>query len=489
MAFEVSTFTNTGMELLAAASATKTLVLDHVYCFDNFLPEEELITVEAADLADYQYHDQIGDNILITKISSVGIDPNSDNLSRAVVDLSLHPFVEDNVTVNAVVVTAHWVEAGQSSAEMTFYCISDHNGIVVPYNAKISITQQIVFSFVFNRISSITVADSVSNYLLADETKRFLTTHSVESTMVGDDQEIYGNKTFHDYVAFDTRITPEQELSGGIIMKRQGDPMVTLDATTTGLKIESNNNPSPSDLLLSVGTIYNPRPMTLRASMDDRTSIELSVDGIICRQLNPGMITDLRPIEDDSFSVGFEDARWFEGYINNVYAVNMTASDNISCPGTSILNKISANDVNVSGDIVCAGDINSSIYTRNYMWRGVDGNNYRGMLNIDPLQENVVYPGDVVEIEIGQTFWNEFQPTGGDIPYNKRIFMEDNNTYKLGYWKNYGEKPTHTAADWRFESSNVNLPGGMYAVKTAVKALEGQDERRYSDIVIKLMKL
>ena len=199
MAFQYSEFTTSGMQLLSAASATKTLVIDDIYCLSSAVSESDLIQSTPAWCA--QHPDRL--YTVLGRVVSVGVDPNSDGMSRIVIDLSAGQS-EADVTVRTVIVTAHSVEAGSESEVQTFYGITDPQGIVVPVGGPVPISQQIAFTFAFSRASSITVADSVSNYLLADEVDRFVTTHSTSSTVSGDDQFIYGVKYFRDGIAIAT---------------------------------------------------------------------------------------------------------------------------------------------------------------------------------------------------------------------------------------------------------------------------------------------
>ncbi|CAJ0601084.1 unnamed protein product [Cylicocyclus nassatus] len=127
-------------------------------------------------------------------VISVGTDPTSESNSRIVVALSLAGGVTQDVTIRTVVVTAHTEEAGSVSTPVTFIGSSDATGIVVPYNANTTIKVNLALSFAFNRASTVTVAGSIANYLLADEVNRFVTTHALAGATQGDDQVIYGEK-------------------------------------------------------------------------------------------------------------------------------------------------------------------------------------------------------------------------------------------------------------------------------------------------------
>lgn len=193
MAFNVSKITNTGLELISAASATKTIVIDHIYCLSIQAPEDEILTQPPSYWAN---HASIVQGVNASVVS-VGVDPNSSSMSRIVLGFTLIGIFASR-TVKTVVVTAHSTEAGTDSEEMTFYGMADSTGLAVPYSSKTLITTQLAISFAFSRESSITVSGSVENYLLADEIARFVTTHGTSSTAVGESQDIYGAKTIKD---------------------------------------------------------------------------------------------------------------------------------------------------------------------------------------------------------------------------------------------------------------------------------------------------
>ena len=188
MAFDVNIFTDSGLTLLSAVSATKSLVIDTVIPIETVTTDYNL-QVQAAS-----YFEGFRSASVNADVISVGTDPASESNSRIVVALSLAGGVTQDVTIRTVVVTAHTEEAGSASTPVTFIGSSDAAGIVVPYNATTTIKVNLALSFAFNRASTVTVAGSIANYLLADEVNRFVTTHALAGATQGDDQVIYGEK-------------------------------------------------------------------------------------------------------------------------------------------------------------------------------------------------------------------------------------------------------------------------------------------------------
>ena len=192
MAFNLSKFTNTGLELLSAASATKTLVIDNIYCLSVAIQDADLISQPPSYFANHANRDRY----ISASVVSIGNDPNSNLASRIVIGLSLQN-VTSNRTAKTIIITAHYNAQGEIGPEVTFYGLSDSSGVMVPYNSRVPVALQLAISFAFSRTSAITVAGSVENYLLADEVSRFVTTHATNSTVEGEAQTILGTKTFY----------------------------------------------------------------------------------------------------------------------------------------------------------------------------------------------------------------------------------------------------------------------------------------------------
>lgn len=192
MSFKVSSVTNAGLDLIAAASSTDNLVIDNVICISVELPEVDILDKPV----DYFLNHASRNTDVTAEVVSAGIDPNTEHNSRIVISFKKSSDTS-NGTVKTIIVTGHSlsVTAG-GSTEVTFYGLSDDVGLEIPYNEKTDLITQLSISFAFSRDSSIVIGATTPNYLLASETSRFVTTHSVNSATAGDEQVIYGHKTF-----------------------------------------------------------------------------------------------------------------------------------------------------------------------------------------------------------------------------------------------------------------------------------------------------
>lgn len=553
MAFQISEFTNTGMELLAAASATKTLVIDSIYCLEEQLDENTLIAITPEELQ--QRSDLIHDYTI--KVASVGIDPNSDELSRVVIDLAMQPSATASRVFKTLVVTAHYIEAGQNSAIMTFYGMSDENGMEVPYNASVELTQQIVFTFAFNRDSSITVADSVSNYLLADETKRFMTTHSMQSTLVGDYQVVYGDKYFRDGITVDRRVDEYDELRGGIHLTSNGTQCASIltkdiyNPDVNGLIFASEidhtlaRNEKVFVFTTTSGQISN--DIEIRASWDDPTKLELRAPILNCSKLYCETTLDLYPSEDDTYVLGGDGQRWSsigvyqldtksilnewtsefygdmkavlhgnggayqidvttggESTTSYIFTANAFACDvEVNCrslhtTSTALVdgnltvrsNAIISGDARV-GSLSAIQDADGSVYSMHYFTRKyVSGNTYEGYLNLKPA--STTDADSVLPGDIVEIAINQ----AFIDRYGEGGVIKMNKRIFINYSDDTNryraltlQALTTSYNQCELYESSMEIPDGAYVTKNHVDSFTGSQYRENGIRVLKLMKL
>lgn len=210
MTLAVHTFTISGRDLLSAASATKTIDIDHIYCIESEVSQADILSQPKT------YFSALASNKLSARVTSAGDDPDNPGRSRIVIEVRLTAAASADVTMKTLVVCAHAVDAGVDGEEKTFYGISDPVGIVIPYSTSIPIKQNLSFSFAFTDESEITVDGDLTSYLLESEVGRFVTTHKAGEPTEGDDQTIQGYKEFVDGVG-----TPEihaTDEDGGILV-------------------------------------------------------------------------------------------------------------------------------------------------------------------------------------------------------------------------------------------------------------------------------
>lgn len=195
MSLAVHTFTISGRDLLSAASATKTIDIDHIYCIESEVSQSDILSQPKT------YFSALASNKLSARVTSAGDDPDNPGRSRIVIEVRLTAQASEDVTMKTLVVTAHTVDAGVDGEEATFYGISDPVGIVIPYSTSIPVKQNLSFSFAFTPTSSITVDGDLTSYLLESEVNRFVTTHKAGEPSQGDSQDIRGTKAFVDGIA------------------------------------------------------------------------------------------------------------------------------------------------------------------------------------------------------------------------------------------------------------------------------------------------
>lgn len=218
-------FTQLGLQLLAEAAATDEIVIDRV-----FLSEEYRHPDTVDDYADDpdEFDGQFGSADVIGTVLSAGVaDTTGSNKARIVVNLKLADNVTEFRDIRTVVISAHHKPVGDSAREEVLFCATyfeepeDAPLTLFPVDASISKiprTIDVAFEFAFENDSHVTVSsDTANHYLLADEMSRFVTAHSAESSVVGNDQDIYGKKTFKDAVVFDTS-APAVEFKDGLVV-------------------------------------------------------------------------------------------------------------------------------------------------------------------------------------------------------------------------------------------------------------------------------
>lgn len=529
-------FTNTGLDLLSAASATKSIVIDHIYCLDHILDTETFIGITPAELVAEQMSG------VTASVVSVGIDPNSGTLSRIIVALSLNS-VTTSKTVRTLMVTAHYDDAGSASQEVTFFGFSDSTGIEVPYNSAVPIIQQVAFTFALNRESTITVADSVSNYLLADETSRFITTHSVNSTIAGDRQRIFGDKIFQDNVVVNKR-----DAETGILKFTYGDsPRLDVTAKNgAGVQFETHQQAQvlsgilydfshEGTLLAGIGTT------TADAPINWGTQGTMSVDTLCTRYLvGPSagdviMRGNLIPEDNDSVQLGDDAHIWAYAYIGGIEASQIVLNGPLTCEFTSNaigLNlkvsdtvyaftqggfmtgdlfalgtanivdaritgnldagplKITNGSISVKGDIIPESNNQGYLGATNKRFNAIFGNEISGnkvvaskysvngmdvIPQLEPLGGGSVRVGDTVEVLIPKS---SLSASGITSPkrFGDTIDVPAGNNFSLGYWAIDGE--------WSFRTGQDKLPSGRYALKSDLS-----DITTYTQYVIKLLRL
>lgn len=192
MAFEVSQFSNSGLELLGQLSSHKSLVVKNIlaaekaYTADSFEQNIAWWTQEtAATMAKVN-----------ASLSSAGHDKDQ---ARLTIKFTAKPGHQDNIGIRTVIVIACGKESGVETDDIVYCGVSDPQGItVLGYKeGGVDVSTAVSLYFKFNAASSITLETNENpDFVLHSEMDRFLSCHKVGDVTVGEDQEVRGSKYF-----------------------------------------------------------------------------------------------------------------------------------------------------------------------------------------------------------------------------------------------------------------------------------------------------
>ena len=192
MAFEVSQFSNKGLELLGQLSSHKSLVVK------NILAAETAYT--AADfeqnIAWWTQETAATMAKVNVSLSSAGHDKDQ---ARLTIKFTAKPGHQDNIGIKTVIVIACGKESGVETDDIVYCGVSDPQGItVLGYKeGGVDVSTAVSLYFKFNAASSITLETNENpDFVLHSEMDRFLSCHKVGDVTVGEDQEVRGNKYF-----------------------------------------------------------------------------------------------------------------------------------------------------------------------------------------------------------------------------------------------------------------------------------------------------
>ena len=192
MAFEVSQFSNKGLELLGQLSSHKSLVVK------NILAAEKAYT--AADfeqnIAWWTQETAASMAKVNASLSSAGHDKDQ---ARLTIKFTAKPGHQDNIGIKTVIVIACGKESGVETDDIVYCGVSDPQGItVLGYKeGGVDVSTAVSLYFKFNAASSITLETNENpDFVLHSEMDRFLSCHKVGDVTVGEDQDVRGSKYF-----------------------------------------------------------------------------------------------------------------------------------------------------------------------------------------------------------------------------------------------------------------------------------------------------
>ena len=328
MAFEVSQFSNKGLELLGQLSSHKSLVIK------NILAAETAYT--AADFEQNIAWWTQETNATMAKVnaslSSAGHDKDQ---ARLTIKFTAKPGHQDNIGIKTVIVIACGKESGVETDDIIYCGVSDPQGItVLGYKeGGIDVSTAVSLYFKFNAASNITLATNENpDFVLHSEMDRFVSCHKVGDITIGEDQEIRGSKYFQNGIMLNgqdgrsciefTDIYGRQDVACTVSISPQSRGV----GISYGAHLFTTDNDCILGMDLSDGT-------NLYELTKKRASYhvpELYVDGLVTNSINIDTGEDITLKANvvpmgDNVSVGTSTTPF-----NNIHATNLNAT-NIKC--------------------------------------------------------------------------------------------------------------------------------------------------------------
>ena len=323
MAFEVSQFSNKGLELLGQLSSHKSLVIKNIlaaetaYTADDFEQNIAWWTQETtATMAKVN-----------ASLSSAGHDKDQ---ARLTIKFTAKPGHQDNIGIKTVIVIACGKESGVETDDIVYCGVSDPQGItVLGYKeGGVDVSTAVSLYFKFNAASSITLETNENpDFVLHSEMDRFVSCHKVGDVTVGEDQEIRGSKYFQN----------------GIMLNGQdGRSCIEFTDVYGRQNVACSVSVSPQER--GIGLTYGAHLFTdtdrmFTMELDDGTGLydltkqrasyrvpELYADQIVANMLvtdtdNITLKSNIVP-NDDNVSLGTDTT-----HFNNIYATNLNATN------------------------------------------------------------------------------------------------------------------------------------------------------------------
>lgn len=198
MAFEISRFSEAGLDLLSQISSSKALKIKNIYADSIYHEDDDL------EQDPYWWSEQTATTMAKVDATISAISP-IEGQARLIIDLSLKASETSDVTIRTVVITACAVESGVEGEEVVFAGISDEDGVEVLYRSGIKISTAVAFYFKFNNTANIEIDTGIDpNFVIHSELDRFVSCHVIGDNYSGENQTIYGNKFFQDSIYLNT---------------------------------------------------------------------------------------------------------------------------------------------------------------------------------------------------------------------------------------------------------------------------------------------
>ena len=355
MAFEVSQFSNSGLELLGQLSSHKSLVIKNIlaaekaYTADSFEQNIAWWTQEtAATMAKVN-----------AELASAGHDQDQ---ARLTIKLTAKTGQQEDIGIRTVIVIACGKESGVMTDDIIYCGVSDPQGITVlgARNGGIDVSTAVSLYFKFNAASSITLETNENpDFVLHSELDRYMTCHKLGDVNAGDEQEIRGNKYFQNGIMLNgqdgrpciqfTDVYGIQDIAYEVSIHTidRGLSLVAgnhlFNDTDRIFMMELDNGTALFDTTRNRASFYVPE---LYVDTVNTNSLVTETDSIILK-------SNITP-NDATVTIGTQDHPF-----NEIYATNLNATD-VNCNYISASGDISAIDVSMH-TAACYSEITPAI--------------------------------------------------------------------------------------------------------------------------------
>lgn len=281
MAFEITRFSEDGLDLLSQISSSKALKIKHIYCDTLYHDDADI------DRNAYWWSTQ-------TSTTMAKVDATLSALSqisgqaRVIIDLALKAGQTSDITIRTVIITACAIESGVEGDEVVFVGTTDQDGVEVISRSNVKISTAISLYFKFNNTANIEIDTGlVPNYVIHSELERFLSCHTAESEATGEAQTVLGEKTFAGDTKFLTniQISSESEYNCGSLSSYY-DPD---DDEYKGVILRSSNIDDGMMIAFSDYDTENENDNIAVSITKEKAGYQLSVNGSV---LSSSFITE-----------------------------------------------------------------------------------------------------------------------------------------------------------------------------------------------------
>lgn len=313
--FSENVLTNKGKELLAQATSSDRLVYTRAFADTEYYSDASLSQLDSPFSCDVEG--------VIVSCSAV------DNVARIIAGFSNQ---QESISIKSVFIFGR-LESESSSVEHCIIACSDNeSSIRIPSTSEASVQVQISFNVAVDDDASVTV--SSGNYASVGDLDRMMSCHKAGQPTVGEDQDVYGYKSFHngidtnaiytlddDYIIVHS-IRPEDPSCFAGTANYPFGEICTLNTYTNSIQsidgsvndyITIGNNLKPeTGLEIILGSNSNPFEAVYSTSV--RADEFRGVQGDVIE-----LYADLTPYDNGSVCLGNENIKF-----NNVYSDHFT---------------------------------------------------------------------------------------------------------------------------------------------------------------------